>query len=128
MNLQLKQIRQSKGFSQDEMASKLSELMCQEIKVSRYGTWERGDRMMNLEQAYYCAVALGVTLNDLIGMKTEGTVTGDEKQLVNNYRKMEATEREKLMGVSESFVVAAEKNEARENGDVERAGATVKDG
>lgn len=85
MNLQLKQIRQAKGYSQEDMSLKLSELMEREVKVSRYGTWERGDRMMNLEQAYYCAVALNCTLNDLVGMKS-GELTDDEAALVDDYR------------------------------------------
>ena len=127
MNLQLKQLRHEKGLSQEQMAAKLSDLMEQEIKVSRYGTWERGDRMMSLEQAYYCAVALGCTLNDLVGMKSDGIATRDEKQLVDSYRKMDAQDREKLRGVAETFVVAAEKNGAREAGDVERAGNAVRD-
>lgn len=86
MNLQLKQLRSNKGLSQDEMAAKLTELMGIEVKVSRYGTWERGDRMMNLEQAYYCAVALDVTLNDLVGMRADSDLSADERAMVDAYR------------------------------------------
>lgn len=83
MNLQLKQIRQRMGLSQEEMASRLSSLMECEVKVSRYGTWERSDRMMNLEQAYYCAVALGVTLNDLVGMESQRVYADRRQEAIN---------------------------------------------
>ena len=61
MNLQLKRFRSLKGYSQDEMAQKLG------IKKSRYGTWERGERMMSLEQAYNVTEILGCTLDELVG-------------------------------------------------------------
>ena len=61
MNLQLKRFRSLRGYSQDEMAQKLG------IKKSRYGTWERGERMMSLEQAYNVTEILGCTLDELVG-------------------------------------------------------------
>lgn len=89
MELKLKRLRQTAGLSQDEMAAKLTEVMGTEIKVSRYGTWERGERMMNLEQAYNCAVALGCTLNDLVGMSPPGkALTPDEEYLVGTFREV----------------------------------------
>ena len=61
MNLQLKLLRVRAGLSQDEMAERLG------IKTSRYGTWERGERMMSLEQACQVAEVLGCTLEELVG-------------------------------------------------------------
>ena len=69
MELRLKQIREAKGVSQKEMTCRLSSLMGKEIKVRTYGSWERQEVDMDLEQAYNCAIALGCTLNDLVGMK-----------------------------------------------------------
>ena len=88
MNIQLKQLRQQKGFSQDEMAHKLTQIMGCEIKVSRYGTWERQDRMMSLEQAFYCCKALGCTLNDLVGMgqSSSNSLDENESKLIEDYR------------------------------------------
>ncbi len=116
MNIQLKQIRQNKGLSQEEMASKLSELMECEIKVSRYGTWERGDRMMNLEQAYYCATALGCTLNDLVGMKSD-ELTDAESKLLDDYR---TTTTQWKRVISEQAANAAKEHPKTETEGVER--------
>lgn len=87
MNLKLKQLRQAAGISQDEMAAKLTAITGSEVKVSRYGTWERGERMLNLEQAYNCAIALNCTLNDLVGMEPpDKALTKDEEYIVDTYR------------------------------------------
>ena len=102
MRLELKRLRRKKGLSQDEMAARLSELMGEDVKVSRYGTWERGDRMMNLEQAYYCAVVLGVTLNDLVGMQA-GALTRDEVDLLGSYRACDEDNRDALRQVAKSL-------------------------
>lgn len=62
MNLQLKQIRKMRGLSQEDMADRLG------VKVSRYGTWERGERMMSVEQAFNCAIILECTLDEIAGL------------------------------------------------------------
>lgn len=64
MNLQLKLLRVRAGLSQDEMAERLG------IKTSRYGTWERGERMMSLEQACQVAEVLGCSLEELVGQSS----------------------------------------------------------
>ena len=60
MKLQLKAIRVERGLTQDEMAEKLG------IKSRTYGSWERGEVMLNLEQAYNCACVLKCTIDDLV--------------------------------------------------------------
>ena len=77
MDILLKQIRTEKGLSQEEMAKLIG------VKTSRYGTWERGERMLNLEQAYNCAVVLGCTLNDLVGMKTNRSYADQRQTAIN---------------------------------------------
>ena len=64
MELRLMQLRKSAGFSNRDKFADL-------IGVNRhtYKSWETGTSMMSLEQAYNCAIALGCTLNDLVGMK-----------------------------------------------------------
>ena len=56
--------RKAAGFSNRDQFADL-------IGVNRhtYKSWETGASMMSLEQAYNCAVALGCTLNDLVGME-----------------------------------------------------------
>lgn len=66
MEIQLKELRKRAGISQDEMANRLG------IKTSRYGTWERGDRMISLEQAYNCALILGCTIDEIAGYECAG--------------------------------------------------------
>ncbi len=96
MKLCLKELRARRGLSQEDVARALG------IKKSRYGTWERGDRMMNLEQAYNCCVALGCTLNDLVGMGGE-QLGPDEADLVECYRAATPRERRALLVTAETF-------------------------
>lgn len=88
MEFQLKRIRESKRISQKEMAQALSELMNKEIKLRTYGSWERREVTIDLEQAFYCCQALGCTLNDLVGMKSPSSpaLTDSEAKLVDDYR------------------------------------------
>lgn len=87
MELKLKQIREAKGVGQKEMASILSSLMGKEVKVRTYGSWERQEVDMDLEQAYNCAIALGCTLNDLVGMNApKSPLSKDEEHIVDTYR------------------------------------------
>ena len=41
--------------------------------------------MMNLEQAYDCAVALGCTLNDLVGMKSNRSYADPRQAAINGH-------------------------------------------
>lgn len=66
MNLKLKQMRVAAGLSQEDMATKLG------IKKTRYGSWERGERMLSLAQAYDCAEILGCSLDELAGRNAPG--------------------------------------------------------
>lgn len=61
MEIRLKELRKRRGLSQEDMAEKLG------IKKSRYGTWERGERMPSLAQAYDCAVALDCSIDEIAG-------------------------------------------------------------
>lgn len=79
MKIYLKELRTKKGISQDELAKQLG------IKTSRYGTWERGERMPSLEQAYNCAIALGCTLNDLVGMKVDRVYVDPRQAAINGH-------------------------------------------
>lgn len=66
MEIHLRELRNKAGISQEEMAERLG------VKTSRYGTWERGDRMLSLEQAYNCALVLGCTIDEIAGYEHAG--------------------------------------------------------
>lgn len=97
MDLQLKRLRKAAGIkSQKAMADLLG------IPERRYSSWEREEVMMSLEQAYNCAVVLGCTLNDLVGMSAEN-LAPDELDLVECYRAATPRERQSLLFTAETF-------------------------
>lgn len=80
MQLQLAKYRKLAGFkSRDAFAEYIG------VNKYTYRSWESGAAMMNLEQAYDCAVALGCTLNDLVGMKTIRTYTDQRQEVINGH-------------------------------------------
>lgn len=79
MDLQLKKLRTLKGLSQDEMAEKLG------VKTSRYGTWERGERMLSLKQAYDCAVILGCSIDAIAGYTPPVSYSDPAQEALNGY-------------------------------------------
>ena len=79
-NLELKKIRIRAGLSQKELADMIG------VKVSTYGTWERGERMMSLEQAYRVTELLGCTIDELVGRPKPSTEYSDPaQQALNEY-------------------------------------------
>ena len=63
MELRLMELRKRAGYrNRDEFARVLG------INKHTYRSWETGAAMMSLSQAYDVALALGCTLNDLVGM------------------------------------------------------------
>lgn len=61
MEIQLKEMRKKRGLRQKEIAEQLG------VDWRTYGSWERGERMINLEQAYNCAVALNCSIDEIAG-------------------------------------------------------------
>ena len=116
MELQLKRIRESKKISQKQMAQMVSERIGKEIKTRTYGSWERQEVDMDLEQAYYCASILGCTLNDLVGMKSD-ELTDSEAKLVDDYR---ATNSDWQDVISEQAANAAKEHPKTVSKSVER--------
>lgn len=62
VEIQLKEMRKKRGLKQKELAEKLG------VDWRTYGSWERGERMINLEQAYNCAVLLDCSIDEIAGM------------------------------------------------------------
>lgn len=93
MRIRLKEMRKKAGIkSQSAMAEMLG------VPERRYSSWERGEAMPNLEQAYNCALVLGCTIDDIAGLEhedepdepkskpSERPLDRDETELVENYR------------------------------------------
>lgn len=79
MKLHLTEIRKQAGYrSRDSFAEKIG------VNKYTYRSWESGAAMMNLEQAYNCAVALGCTLNDLVGMNSTRVFADPDQQKIND--------------------------------------------
>ena len=77
MEIHLKEVRKRAGLSQDEVADMLG------IKKSRYGTWERGERMPSLAQALDCAVALNCSIDEIAGHDVPRTFSDPRQAELN---------------------------------------------
>lgn len=75
--LMLKEIRKSKGLSQEDMASKLG------MSLSTHRTWEQGVSRISLENAFRICDILGCSPNDLCGWDNNETLTENEQQVLN---------------------------------------------
>lgn len=80
LDLQLKRFRKLAGFKkQSDMADALG------IPHRRYESWERGEAMMSLEQAYKVTEVLGCTLDELCGRKVERHYIDPKQAALNGY-------------------------------------------
>lgn len=75
--------------------------------------------MMNLEQAYNCAVALGCTIDEIAGMPPRGELESDERKLVGDYRDTHDYFKPEISDFAERTAERHPKNEAA--GDPRRA-------
>ena len=84
MNLHLQRLRKEAGYKkQSDFADALG------VPHRRYASWERREAMMSLEQAYNCALALGCTLNDLVGMDSSRSYAdAGQRQINEQYEDM----------------------------------------
>lgn len=84
MNLRLKEMRVRSGLKQKELAERLS------VDWRTYGSWERGERGLTLENAYNCAIALNCTIDEIAGMPPRHASFSDQGQQKLNecYEKM----------------------------------------
>lgn len=106
MDLQLQRIRKAAGLSQDDMANALG------IKKRTYASWERKEAMLNLEQAYYCAIALNCTIDEIAGMPPRGELSQDERELVDAYRDTHDYFKPEIVDYAERIAERHPKNEA----------------
>lgn len=99
MEIILKEIRKRNGMTQAELAAILS------VKLPTYRTWERGTTMMNLEQAYNCAIALNCTIDEIAGRPPKPRVFSDpgQQQINDHYDELNAQGRKKAVGSIEDI-------------------------
>lgn len=87
-------------MNQQEMADILG------VKKRTYGSWERGEAMINLEYAFKCAVILGCSIDEIAGRSTGPTSnSGDaDQQLLNEcYESMSDEGKKTLLKVASSL-------------------------
>lgn len=100
MEIRLQEMRKRAGLKQPEMADKLS------VKVRTYGSWERGEAMMSLEQAYNCAALLDCSIDEIAGMPVRDVSEfGDprEAELHRCYRSCDRDRQDRLLDTARDF-------------------------
>ena len=106
MELMLQHLRKKAGLKQGEMADRLG------VNNRTYGSWERGEAMINLAQACACADILGCTVDEIAGRSWppreigQAAVAGDDplkRQVVDAYDSMTQAGRESLAGVAKGL-------------------------
>lgn len=97
MKSRMKEIREAKGLGQKEVAAKLL------MSVRRYGSYERGERTLSLNDAAMIADVLEVTIDDLMGREykpkavTEAVGLSGEDELLEIYRSISNVGKEQLL-------------------------------
>lgn len=105
MNLQMKQIRKRSGLNQKDVAAAIG------VPVRTYGSWERGERNINLEDACLIADVLRCTLDELVGRKPP-IITPNEndrqfERLSYCYSMLNDESKEQLAGLASTFTADA---------------------
>lgn len=105
MNLQIKQIRKRSGLNQKDVALAIG------VPVRTYGSWERGERNINLEDACLIADVLHCTLDELVGRKPP-IITPNEndrqfERLSYCYSMLNDESKEQLAGLASTFTADA---------------------
>jgi len=139
----MKEIRQSKGLGQKEIAAKL------DMPVRTYGSYERGERSLSLDVAAEIADVLGVTIDQLLGREyymspseeqrryefsryrqslreidaklnpeRQMELSDKERRLVELYRQMDAQFRAMLLKSAEAYAGASVKEADVQSGAV----------
>ncbi|MBQ9004083.1 MAG: helix-turn-helix transcriptional regulator [Eggerthellaceae bacterium] len=110
MKLRMKEIRVARNLKQEEVASLAG------MPVRRYGSYERGERVISLVDAAIIADVLECSLDELVGREwprgNVSALTADESSLVGSYRLMDAEQRARYKDLAGTFVIASEKDGA----------------
>lgn len=100
MKLMLQELRKAAGLSQQEIA----EALCMPRRT--YGSYERGERSINLNFAAVICNVLGCTPNDLVGWPIDG-LTSDESDLVKSYKACDTPTRASVLMVARNGALAS---------------------
>lgn len=80
MNLQLQKLRKLAGFKTQIAAAKALG-----VPERRYASWERGEAMINLEQAYNCALLFGCSIDAIAGLENPISFIDPKQKALNGY-------------------------------------------
>ncbi len=100
MEIHLQKMRKRSGLKQAEIAERLN------VKVRTYGSWERGEAMMSLEQAYNCAVLLDCSIDEIAGMPVRDPSEfrdPHETELHRCYRSCDRDRQDRLLETARDF-------------------------
>lgn len=100
MEILLKEMRRKCGLKQKEIAEKFG------VDWRTYGSWERGERMVNLERARSCAVALGCSIDGIAGRSVrDPSEFSDprEAELHRCYRSCDLDRQDRLLDTARDF-------------------------
>ena len=93
----ISEMRVRAGMTQQNVADALG------VTRSRYASWEREDRDINLDDAIRLADLFGCTLSELAGQKPPSVeLTSDERHLVDSYRSTDARGKAAIAAIAES--------------------------
>ena len=80
MNLQLQKLRKLAGFKTQIAAAEALG-----VPERRYASWERGEAMINLEQAYNCALLFGCSIDAIAGLENPVSYIDPKQKALNGY-------------------------------------------
>ena len=101
MRIRLKELRKQHGLSQQEMADRLG------VKTARYGSWERGERMLNAAQLVDCARILDCSCDEILGMEIQTEFSDPrEAQLHRIWRGLDRERQDRLLGDAQDMELA----------------------
>ena len=101
MDTRLGTLRKRTGLSQAEMAEKVG------VKLRTYGSWERGEVVMNIEQLVDCARVLDCSTDEILGMPIR-TVFSDprEAELHRVWHGLDRERQDRLLATAQDLELA----------------------
>ena len=101
MKLNLGAMRKKAGLSQQKMADELH------IKVRTYGSWERGEVMINAAQVFDCARILNCSTDEILGMPIHADFTDPrEAELHRIWHGLDLERQDRLLQTAQDMELA----------------------
>ena len=103
MDLKLGLLRKRAGMSQQQFADALN------IKVRTYGSWERGEVMMNVAQLVDCARILDCSTDEILGLPIEHEFSDPrEAELHRVWRGLDVERQDRLLANARDMELASD--------------------